>query len=319
MSALQFIKNIAIVGSTGNSGSYITKSLLDTGRFHITALTRAESKSKPPAGLKVADIDYNKPETIVAALQGQDALVITLGIGATSDIQEKLIDAAGEAGVAWIMPNEWSPDVTDEGVLSDVPAFQELLRIREYIKKLGKSSYIAQSNGFWYEWSLAIAIAFGFDFEKREATFFDDGATKICTSTWPQTGRAAAAILSLPAKSESGASLDKYRDQNVFVNSFTVSQRDMFQSVLRVTGDKESDWKITKVQARERVAEAGKALQAGDHSAYVTIMYTRIFYDDGNGDYEAKGKLANHELGLPKENLDDATRSAIKRAKEFKW
>jgi len=51
---------------------------------------------------------------------------------------------------------------------------------------LGKSSYIALSTGFWYEWSLAIPAAYGLDFANRSMTFFDEGETKILTSTWPQ-------------------------------------------------------------------------------------------------------------------------------------
>lgn len=57
---------------------------------------------------------------------------------------------------------------------------------RKTIVDLGKSSYIAVSTGFWYEWSLAIPAGFGIDFANRAVTFFDEGRTKISTSTWPQ-------------------------------------------------------------------------------------------------------------------------------------
>lgn len=57
---------------------------------------------------------------------------------------------------------------------------------REAVTDLGKSSYIAVSTGFWYEWSLANPAAYGIDFANRTATLFDDGETKISTSTWPQ-------------------------------------------------------------------------------------------------------------------------------------
>lgn len=69
-------------------------------------------------------IDYNKPETIVDALRGQDALVITLAGGVPPDTEEKLIRAAGEAGVKWILPNEWCPDTENEGLVKDVFVFQ---------------------------------------------------------------------------------------------------------------------------------------------------------------------------------------------------
>ena len=58
--------------------------------------------------------------------------------------------------------------------------------IREELEKIEKMSYIAVSTGFWYEWSLGISSAFGFDFANRAVTYFDKGETKITTSTWPQ-------------------------------------------------------------------------------------------------------------------------------------
>lgn len=61
-----------------------------------------------------------------------------------------------------------------------------LVATRKAIEDLGKSSYISISTGFWYEWSLAMPAAFGIDFANRAVTFFDEGDTKICTSTWPQ-------------------------------------------------------------------------------------------------------------------------------------
>jgi hypothetical protein len=58
--------------------------------------------------------------------------------------------------------------------------------IRKAIVDLGKSSFIALSTGFWYEWSLAISVGFGFDLPNRQVTLFDEGETKISTSTTAQ-------------------------------------------------------------------------------------------------------------------------------------
>lgn len=57
---------------------------------------------------------------------------------------------------------------------------------RKAIADLGKSSYIAVSTGFWYEYSLALPACFGIDFVNRTVILFDEGETKISTSTWPQ-------------------------------------------------------------------------------------------------------------------------------------
>lgn len=98
--------------------------LLKTGKHTVSALTRAGSKSKVPEGVIIKEVDYNKPETLVEALKGQDALVITLGGFAPKETQSQLVNAAAEANVQWILPNEWSPDTAHEGINKDVSVFQ---------------------------------------------------------------------------------------------------------------------------------------------------------------------------------------------------
>jgi hypothetical protein len=228
---------------------------------------------------------------LVETLRGQDVLLITLSVLAPDDTQSKLIRAAAEADVPYILPNHWGCDTTVEGVVNDVPGFSKVPQSHKEIAATGVSSYISFCTGFWYEWSLAIPPSFGFDFPSKTATFFDDGETKISSSTWPQVGRAVAALLSLPIKPEGGnveRCLENFKNKVVYVNSFNISQKDMLDSVLRVTGDKLEDWTIHKEPARERWASAAKALQGGERMAYVRMMYTRIFFDDGNGNFEAR-------------------------------
>jgi hypothetical protein len=59
-------------------------------------------------------------------------------------------------------------------------------KVRDHIEKLGKSSWIGVACGFWYEYSLGGGpCRYGFDFKNRTVTFFDDGTTRLNTSTWP--------------------------------------------------------------------------------------------------------------------------------------
>lgn len=151
----------------------MTRSLLATGKHAVTALTRADSKSTLPSGVTTKQIDYEDHASIVTALQGQDALVITLSTFAPPGQQEKLLKAAADAKVPWILPNEWSPDSQHEGLVKDVYPFYHLPEARAKIEELGQSSWIAVTCGFWYEWSLAIPAAFGIDLARKEATLFD--------------------------------------------------------------------------------------------------------------------------------------------------
>ena len=299
----------------------MAKSLLESGRFNITAITRPESTSELPPIIKVAKASNDDHNALVSALRGQDVLLITLSVTAPPDTEGKLIRAAAEAGVPWVMPNHWGCDIPED-VVKDVPGFGKVGQAHKDIAAAGVSSFLSLATGFWYEWSLAIPPSFGFDFPSKTATFFDDGETAMSISTWPQVGRAVTALLSLPIKSEDGNTercLEHFKNQIVCVDSFTISQKDMFESVLRVTGDKSDDWTIVKEPARERYASAVEALQGGDRMAYVRMMYTRLFYDDGCGNFEARRGVSNEMLGLPKEDLDEATARAIERTDSDPW
>lgn len=301
----------------GNSGSFMAQSLIDTGRFNVTALTRPDSTSKLPAGIKVAKASNDDHDALVAALRGQDALLITLGVMAPADTHGKLVRAAADAGVPWVLPNDWGFDTENDDCVNDIPGASKVPNGRKEVLETGVCKFISVSTGFWYEWSLAIPFAYGFDFANKTATFFDNGETKISTSTWPQVGRAVTSLLSLPIKAEGGNSercLEHFQNRVVYVNSFNASQKDMLESVLRVTGDKLEDWTINKEPAHERYTSATKALQGGERMAYVRMMYTRVFFNDGTGDFETRRGTANEILQLPKESLDEATLRAVERS-----
>jgi hypothetical protein len=319
----KFIRNIALVGGTGRVGKAILASLLDTGKHTVTVLTREGSKTidSLPPGAKGVSINYDDPSSLISVLKGQDALVISLAATAPPDTQSKLINAAGEAGVGWILPNEWSPDSTHDGLRKDVTIFQKLANANAEIKTLGKSKYVAVTCGFWYEWSLGLSESFGIDLVNHKAVLFDNGETKMSVSTWAQVGRAVAALLSFPVEDEDHPekSLQHYANQNVCIASFTLSQRDMLASAYRVTGTKESDWSISTEPAVERYQKGVEAMKAGDRMGFVRSMYTRVFYPDDSGDYEKRHGLLNGILGLPKESLDEATEKAVERARTNPW
>lgn len=99
------------------------------------------------------------------------------------------------------------------------------------------------------------------------------------------------------------------------MSSFAVNQKDILDSILRVTGTTGGDWTVTKEPARERYATGLKEMGEGKRVGFAKMMYTRVFYADGYGDTEsAKGNI-NRLLALPKDDLDEATERAIERSK----
>ena len=308
------LTRVAIVGASGNVGSHITSALLATGKHQVTAITRAGSTSKVPEGIiAIKSIDYNDPSTLVEALKGQEVLINTVSASAAGgDVQEKLVDAAAEAGVQWIVPNEWGSDNSNTALVEATMLGPPALAMRKYIEGKGLK-WIAISCSFWYEFSLSgTEIRYGFDFPNKRLTLFDEGTTKISTTTWPQVGRAVASLLSLPVDGQSPCVSD-WKNDAVLIDSFTLSQRDMLDSVLRVTGGKESIWTISREAAKERYARGQKMLAGGDFMAgFGTCMYTAAFFEE-NPAYHG-GKVVTEKLGLPKENLDEATKEGVRMA-----
>lgn len=146
-------------------------------------------------------------------------------------------------------------------------------------------------------------------------SFYDDGNTPINTSTWEQCGQAITALLSLKElpedENDESPCVTSWRNKPLYIASFKVSQRDIFDSVNRVTGRTDKDWTIEYQPTAERYVEGMRDLQKGDMSGFSKALYARLFYPNGDGDYESKRGLANKVLGLPKEDLDECTQVAV--------
>lgn len=276
----------------------------------MTAVTRKDSKRKLPAGVTPAYIDYNDESSIVAALKGQQFLVITLSAFAPPDTHSKLVKAAAKAGVPYIMPNVYGYDPMNTKLTEETGMRFGLGTLQE-IESLGGPSYVALTCGFWYEWSLALGEqCYGFDIQARTATFFDDGKTKIDTSTWTLCGQTLAALLDLPISGASPSIAD-WKNKALYVASFKVNQRDMLDSLNRVLGTTDKDWTISYEPSAERYQKGLDSMKRGDRSGFAKAMYSRTFYPNGDADFESVHGLANDALGLPKENLDEATKRVV--------
>ncbi|KAK7747478.1 hypothetical protein SLS53_001733 [Cytospora paraplurivora] len=319
------IERVAIVGAGGRIGKYITEELLKTGKHSVKALTRQGSTNKLPEGVNTVSVNYDDEQSLVTALQGQQALIITMSATAPPDTQSKLIRAAAEAKVPYVFPNAWGHDIGNEELQKDT-LFSQFAEARKEIESLGTSKWTAVACGFWYEFSLGgTADRYGFEFglDNRSVVFFDDGNAKINTSTWRQVGRGVAAFLSLRLlpedENDTASAIENWANRILYISSFLVSQKDMFESVKRVTGTTDAEWKITYEDSEERYKRSVQDLHNGDWNGFVRLLYTRVFYSNGDGNYETRKGLANESLGLPKEDLDEATREAIRLSVTGEW
>lgn len=141
----------------GQVGKHVAEHLLKLGHFIVTAITRPISTSKLPEGIQVARVDYcgDDDAALVKALQGQQALIITMAVMAPPDTISKFIRAAAEANVAYVLPTWFGHDAANDALCNDSwlsPARDKNLA---EIKDLEVSSYLLLCCNFWYEFSLA--------------------------------------------------------------------------------------------------------------------------------------------------------------------
>ncbi|KAK3685205.1 putative oxidoreductase CipA [Podospora appendiculata] len=309
------IERVAIVGASGSVGKPIAEELLKTGKHTITALTRAGSTNVLPAGIRSVAVDYDDEASLVAALQNQQFLIITLAARAPPESHHKLVTAAAKAGVPYVMPNCYGFLIADEAVRKEMLVAPQYHASVADIEAQGVSSWIALANSFWYEFSLGMSPdSYGFDIPARKATFYGDGTVKLSTTTWQQCGRAVAALLSLPElpadENDQAVTLSRWRNDQVSISDFYVSQRDMLDSLHRVLGTTDGDWTITYEPVEERYRKGLVDMKAGNLGGYRRAMYARGFYPDFK-DHVSADQAVNDLLGLPKEDLDAATKRAI--------
>ncbi|KAF4225599.1 hypothetical protein CNMCM6457_008021 [Aspergillus fumigatiaffinis] len=313
------VERVAIVGAGGTVGSHIVAALLKTGKHTVTALTRKDSSNRLPEGVLVARVDYDYEATIADALKGQQFLIITMAPTAPRHTHSKLVQAAAKAGVPYIMPNGYAGDIDNIKLGEDTLLGPVAKANRDEIERLGMQ-WITVCCGFWYDYSLAGGEArFGFDFDKRSLTIYDDGNTKISTSTLSQVGRAVAKVLSLNElpedENDKSLTLSTFLNKGVYLKSFVVSQNDMFESVKRVTGTIDADWSITHEDTKKRYEDGLALVKGGNMAGFSKLLYARAFYPDDASDFSAKAQ--NGLLGLPEESLDESTQIGIDMVKEL--
>lgn len=146
-------RRIAIVGGTGNVGKPIVEAISKhPARHTLTLISRQESTA--PASLdgsvRVIKGDYSSVDFFASALAGQDVLVITLSFMADGDLQARLIRAAAQASVPWILPTEFGSDNSREQISNLMPGMTTVKKqYRDLIVELGVSSFIGIVTNPW--------------------------------------------------------------------------------------------------------------------------------------------------------------------------
>lgn len=244
-------------------GKHTIAELQKSTKHTITALTRKGSNISLGSSVNIIEVDYGSIENLTQALDGQDLLMITLAVNTPPHVHQNLVSAASAAGVKYIIPNAYGFDFHNPAVNADIPVGD---MVRGYFSQIEKAGMVHFSLvcGFWYEWSLGLSWCYGIDVANRKAIFYDEGNTKMNTSTWEQCGRAIAALLALPEQELEA----NYKNRSLHVSSFRLTQREMLDSVHRVLGTEDEDWEINFENTKERYQQGMQDMKQGDQTGF---------------------------------------------------
>ncbi|KAL1794279.1 hypothetical protein ACET3X_007700 [Alternaria dauci] len=198
------LKRIAVLGPGGNVGNTIITELRKDGpRFTITAITRSTSSYTPPSTtIAHRTVDYTSFSSLLAAFQGQDAVLNCVTGSATQYEPSKLIiDAAVAVGVKFFFANEFVGDVTRKEFTRLPEAFVGAkCRIREYLEELGrekKMAWASLNGGPFFDMWLMKGPA-GFDMPNRHARIYGTGNEPLHWTPLAIIGLAAGNMLRNP-------------------------------------------------------------------------------------------------------------------------
>ena len=137
-------QRIAIAGATGRVGAALS-TLLAADPVELVALTRQPDAARLPAGVAVAGVDFERPDTLFAALRGVDRLFISQGTSAGQvDNEIALIDAAVAADVRHIVK------LSALGPASRLIPFAWHMRIEAHLAHQPVASTVLRPSAFAY-------------------------------------------------------------------------------------------------------------------------------------------------------------------------
>ncbi|KAJ5805696.1 uncharacterized protein N7503_003298 [Penicillium pulvis] len=288
------LKNVAIVGASGNIGKIIFDSLVASNKFTITVISRKTSEAIFPPGVTVLKTDFSD-SALRDVLQGQDAVISAVGATGFNE-QKALVDAAIHAGVKRFIPSEFSADSQSEAVLQLLPLFGQKNDLIKYLKEKEVSglTWTGIATSGLFDWGLRNGFL-EFDLSNHTATIWDGGHKKFTLTNANQLGQSVVSVLEHPQETS---------NMYLYVASVETTQRDIVAALEKVTGVK---WTTEDTTTDEQVSAAVKKLTAGDFSGAFALVRATCFGNTPglHSSYLQDEYFANELLGLEMDNVEN--------------
>ncbi|MEA5127851.1 MAG: SDR family oxidoreductase [Proteiniphilum sp.] len=276
-----------ITGATGQLGRLVVENLKrKVAAGNLVALVRTPEKASD-LGIEARAFDYEKPESLVGALQGIDHLLLISGneIGKRKQQHENVITAAKQAGVKWIVYTSLlHADTSTLSLAEEHKATEEAL-------KTSGIAYTILRNG-WYTENYTDSVPGAV---KAGVLVGSAGEGKISSATREDFAEAAAVVLA--SENQEGKVYELAGD-----DYFTL--KDLAAEVSRQTGKDIPYKNLTETEYAEMLKSFGLPEE---------IAKTIASFDTGaaNNDLFDDSKQLSRLIGRPTTPLTQAVKEAL--------
>lgn len=271
-------------------GPAILNQLLNAG-FQVTVLTRKSSTHSFPSSVHAIPVDYDSLDSLTNALEGQDAVVSTLGAAALEKQQVLLVEAAAKAGVKRFIPSEFGADTLNEKAAA-IPVFKNKLAVHDALKKeavSGGMTYTIICTGPFLDWCIMVGLIM--NLKEKSITLFDGGNRVFSTTTLPTIGKAVVGVLKHP---------EETKDRAVYVQETAITLKELATMGKKATGP--DGWKETVVPVAQVLEEAWAELKKEQPNPHVFVynFIKAAIWGEGYGSHFER--LDNELLGVKEMN-----------------
>ncbi|PYH46050.1 aromatic alcohol reductase [Aspergillus saccharolyticus JOP 1030-1] len=287
---------VAIAGASGNLGPSIVQELLAAG-LEVTALTRQDSNKTFDERVKVSAVDYDSPESLQSALQGQDVVVDARAI-VPSESTIRLIDAAIAAGVTRFIPSEFGTDTLNPRS-AELPVFANKVASRQYLEQVAQSSPLSYSLLFTGPFlDFGLRTGFLVNLAGPVAELYGGGDRRVSSTTLQGIGRAVVGIV---------RNLEATKNAALYISEADVTQKQLIE-----LSGKKLETKVVATEELERIGRAELSKPEPNRGIVAVNLIRRALFGEGFGSLFEEQNLANELLGLKRLTEEELRELVVK-------
>lgn len=101
----------------------------------------------------------------------------------------------------------------------------------------------------------------------------------------------------------------KWKNEHVYIKSFTTTQQEILAALKTVTGV--SDWKIKEENTKDYAKRGQEKLAQGNFYGSYDLIFATTFQAGNGQDYSSLHKISNEALGLPEEDFITVVKNVV--------